>query len=38
MSLVSLSKFERFFDRLAPVFLLVLGLTVAAATALVNLA
>jgi hypothetical protein len=35
---MSLSTFERIFDRLAPVFLLVLGATVAAATAVVGLA
>lgn len=38
MSLVSLSNFERLFDRLAPVLLLVLGATVAAATVAVGLA
>lgn len=38
MSLASLSNFERLFDRLAPVFLLVLGATVAAATVAVGLA
>lgn len=30
---MSLAKFERIFDRLAPAFLLFLGLTAAAATA-----
>lgn len=30
---MSLANFERFFDRVAPALLLVLGLTVAAATA-----
>ena len=35
---LSLSTFERLFDRLVPVFLLVLGATVAGATALVGLA
>jgi hypothetical protein len=38
MSLVSLSSFERLFDRFAPVFLLVLGGVAAAATAVVGLA
>lgn len=33
MSLAGLTSFERFFDRIAPAFLLVLGLGVAAATA-----
>ncbi len=33
MSLAGLTYFERFFDRIAPAFLLVLGLGVAAATA-----
>jgi len=33
---MSLANFERFFDRVAPAFLLVLGLTVAAATAVVG--
>lgn len=33
---MSLAKFERFFDRIAPAILLVLGLTVAAATAVVG--
>jgi hypothetical protein len=35
---MSLANFERIFDRLAPVLLLVLGATVAAATAVVGLA
>jgi hypothetical protein len=35
---MSLANFERIFDRLVPVFLLVLGATVAAATAAVGLA
>ena len=35
---LSLSKFERLFDRLVPVLLLVLGATVAGATALVGIA
>lgn len=38
MSLVNLSRFERAFDRLVPVFLLFLGLTVAVATAVVGAA
>lgn len=33
---MSLANFERFFDRVAPAILLVLGLTVAAATAVVG--
>ncbi|CAN5614948.1 hypothetical protein BH10PSE5_BH10PSE5_01800 [soil metagenome] len=33
---MSLAKFERFFDRIAPAILLVMGLTVAAATAVVG--
>ena len=33
---MSLANFERFFDRIAPAILLVLGLTVAAATAVVG--
>lgn len=33
---MSLANFERFFDRIAPALLLVLGLTVAAATAVVG--
>lgn len=33
---MSLADFERFFDRIAPAVLLVLGLTVAAATAVVG--
>ncbi len=33
MSLAGLTHFERLFDRIAPAFLLVLGLGVAAATA-----
>ncbi len=33
---MSLANFERFFDRIAPAVLLVLGLTVAAATAVVG--
>jgi hypothetical protein len=33
MSLARLTNFERYFDRLAPAVLLVLGLTVAGATA-----
>ena len=33
---MTLANFERFFDRLAPALLLVLGLTVATATALVG--
>ena len=33
---MSLAKFERFFDRIAPAILLVLGLTVAAATVVVG--
>jgi NADH:ubiquinone oxidoreductase subunit K len=33
---MSLANFERFFDRIAPTVLLVLGLTVAAATAVVG--
>lgn len=33
MSLASLTNFERYFDRFAPALLLVLGLTVAGATA-----
>lgn len=33
---MSLASFERFFDRIAPAILLVLGLTVAAATAVVG--
>jgi len=33
---MSLANFERFFDRAAPAFLLFLGLTVAAATAVVG--
>jgi NADH:ubiquinone oxidoreductase subunit K len=33
---MSLVNFERFFDRVAPAILLVLGLTVAAATAVVG--
>jgi len=32
MSLAALSTFERFFDRIAPAFLLVMGLGLAAAT------
>jgi hypothetical protein len=36
MSLASLTKFERFFDRIVPAFLLVLGLTVAGATAMIG--
>lgn len=35
---MSLSSFERIFDRLAPVLLLVLGATVATATAVLGLA
>jgi hypothetical protein len=35
---MSLSNFERLFDRLVPVLLLVLGATVAAATAVVGIA
>jgi hypothetical protein len=35
---MSLANFERIFDRLVPVFLLVLGATVAAATAGIGLA
>lgn len=31
MTLAGLSKFERFFDRVAPAFILVLGFTVSAA-------
>lgn len=38
MSLASLSNFERMFDRLVPAFLLFLGLTVAAATAVLGAA
>ena len=33
---MTLANFERFFDRVAPAILLVLGLTVAAATAVVG--
>lgn len=33
---MSLANFERFFDRIAPAILLVLGLTVAAATVVVG--
>ena len=33
---MTLANFERLFDRLAPAFLLVLGLTVATATALAS--
>ena len=33
---MSLANFERFFDHVAPAILLVLGLTVAAATAVVG--
>ncbi len=36
MSLATLSRFERLFDRIAPAILLVLGLSVAAATAVVG--
>ena len=36
MSLAGLTNFERFFDRIAPAFLLVLGLGVAAATAVLG--
>jgi hypothetical protein len=36
MSLAGLSKFERFFDRVAPALLLGLGLTAAAAVAAVG--
>ena len=38
MSLVSLSNFEKAFDRLVPAFLLFLGPTVAVATAVVGAA
>ena len=34
---MSLAKFERLFDRLAPAFLLVMGLSLAAATAVVGI-
>lgn len=36
MSLAGLSRFERFFDRIAPALILVLGLTVSAAVAAVG--
>ncbi len=36
MSLAGLTHFERFFDRIAPAFLLALGLGVAAATAAIG--
>lgn len=37
MSLARLTNFERFFDRFAPAVLLVLGLTVAGATAAIGI-